>query len=90
MYSSWDDSQIGPNNQEKGDLDFNSVILSQNGDEHLEIENMTLTNTYIRNTSTNLESLITNIPNQLIVEDVHDLIFELIKNITISSYQRYS
>jgi hypothetical protein len=51
---------------------------------------MTLTNTYIRNTSTNLESLVTNIPNQLIVEDVHDLIFELIKKITISSHQRYS
>jgi hypothetical protein len=42
---------------------------------------MTLTNTYIRNTSTNLESLVINIPNQLIVEDVHDLIFELIKKI---------
>jgi hypothetical protein len=57
-------------------LDFSGVFFNQNGDEHLEAEDMTLKNAFPTNNLTDFEFLITNLSNQLIVEDIYDLISE--------------
>jgi hypothetical protein len=57
-------------------LDFSGVFFNQNGDEHLEAEDMTLKNAFPTNNLTDFEFLITNLSNQSIVEDVYDLISE--------------
>lgn len=50
---------------------------------------MTLTNAFLKNALFELESLVTNIPNQSIIEDVSLISIQVIQKITTSSHIYY-
>lgn len=58
-------------------MDLSSIALNQSGDEHLEAKYAIVTNTPFK-----LESLTTNIPNQLIIENVFKLVSKLVKKLS--------
>ncbi|XP_059635882.1 uncharacterized protein LOC132278071 [Cornus florida] len=72
--SSVDDSQDGPANQESGELDSSGISLDQSGDARPEMESMAPTPS-----SSEFESLTTDISNQSHAEDVPALVPEPLK-----------